>query len=277
MRACRRHHARLADSAMTTLEPWYQRGRGAVPGARRRRRRIRPSRRTPGATRSRRCPTSRRSPTVRARLRARRASAVPLPLAVDIDRWLAARATPWDAFPDTRAARWMPRRPASPRRSQHPNVTLVTGARVDRLRAGPDGRIAAVEYARTAATRRLVAAPVVAVGRRGQLGRAAAALGERRHPTASPTAPDQVGRNFMNHNCSARAGDRPAAPQRRRSTRRRFVINDFYLDRRPGRARRSATCSCSAGSPARILAAACAGLPRPGRGLARAPSRRLLR
>ena len=77
--------------AYDELEPWYQAAEDALPGARRRARRTRPSRGTPDAIRSRRCRTSRRIAEVRARLRRAGVTPSSLPLGIDIERWLRAR------------------------------------------------------------------------------------------------------------------------------------------------------------------------------------------
>ena len=76
------------------FEPWYCQGRAAVSRCAARWARIRRSRRTPGLILHRRCPTRRPSPRSRERLAAAGLHPFSLPLAVDIERWLARARTP---------------------------------------------------------------------------------------------------------------------------------------------------------------------------------------
>ena len=96
---------------------------------------------------------------LRARLRGLGLSPSSLPLGVDIDRWLAHGQTPWDAFPDTCGGKMDAETVGLAHALQHPNVSLITGARVSRL-VEVGGRIAAVEYLRAGRMERL-SAPVV--------------------------------------------------------------------------------------------------------------------
>jgi choline dehydrogenase-like flavoprotein len=107
-------------------------------------------------------------------------------------------------------------------------VTLETGARVTRLVAAPDGRVAAVEYVQGGETRRL-SAGIVALSA-GAVNSAALLLGsaDDAHPAGLANTSDQVGRNFMNHNCSALLA---LDPFRRNDAvyQKTFQVNDFYL------------------------------------------------
>jgi choline dehydrogenase-like flavoprotein len=158
---------------------------------------------------------------VRARLRAAGVTPSPLPLGIDLGGWLKRGATPWDAFPDTTGAKRDGETVGVARALAHPNVTLETGALVTRLVAAEDGRIAAVEYRRGGETRRLSAAIVVLSA--GAVNSAVLLL---RSGLANRS--DQVGRNFMNHNCSAVMA---VSPFRRNDAvyQKTFLVNDFYL------------------------------------------------
>ena len=158
---------------------------------------------------------------VRARLRAAGVTPSSLPLGIDLDGWLKRAATPWDAFPDTTGAKRDGETVGIAKALAHPNVTLETGALVTRLVAGGDGRITTVEYRKHGETRRLSAGTVVLAA--GAVNSAVLLL---RSGIANRS--DQVGRNFMNHNCSAVMAVHPF----RRSGavyQKTFLVNDFYL------------------------------------------------
>ena len=75
---------------------------------------------------------------LRARLRRIGLHPSHLPLGVDLDRWLERAKTPWDAFPDTTGAKMDAESVGIAQALAHPNVTLLTGARVAALEAeGP--------------------------------------------------------------------------------------------------------------------------------------------
>jgi len=158
---------------------------------------------------------------VRARLKAAGVTPSALPLGVDIEAWLKRAATPWDAFPDTTGAKRDGETVGVATALEHPNVTLETGALVTRLIEGPDGRIAAVEYAKEGATRRVSAGTVVLSA--GAVNSAVLLLRSR-----VANRSDQVGRNFMNHNSSAVLA---VHPFRRNDAvyQKTFLVNDFYL------------------------------------------------
>jgi choline dehydrogenase-like flavoprotein len=151
-----------------------------------------------------------------------------LPLGVDIQRWLASGRTPWDAFPDTCGGKMDAETVGLGEALKNRNVTLMTGAKATRLEAGPDGRVTAVEIERNGQRERL-AAPLVVVSA-GAVQSAALLLG-----SASPAWPkglanrsDQLGRNFMNHNCSAVLALHPFR-RNRAVYEKTLMVNDFYL------------------------------------------------
>ena len=79
------------------------------------------------------------------RMRAQGLSPSALPLGVDIDLWLKGGAITFDGFPNTRGGKMDAETIGLAAALQHPNVTLITGARVTRLIAKGD-KITAVEY-----------------------------------------------------------------------------------------------------------------------------------
>ncbi len=146
----------------------------------------------------------------------------PLPLAVDIDRWLARAPTPWDAFPDTTGAKLDAETAALAHALTHPNVRLQTGVTVQRLEMAGD-RVTGIltDRGRFAAPRIVLAAG--AVHSAAILLRSACDA----FPNGLANRSDQVGRNFMNHNASALLA---LSPRRNRSVyQKTLMINDWYL------------------------------------------------
>jgi choline dehydrogenase-like flavoprotein len=145
-----------------------------------------------------------------------------LPLGVDIARWLEGGRTTWDGYPDTRSGKMDAETSGLAAALAHPNVELVTGARVTGLKAAPAGkRIAEVIYERDGAevslTPGVVALCAGAVQSAALL--LASGLGNRS---------DQVGRCFMNHNASALVA---VDPRFRNDAvyQKTFGVNDWYL------------------------------------------------
>ena len=133
--------------AYDELEPWYTRAEKLYQGPRRSRTSTAPSRRTRSLILSAPCPDEPAIAKVRERMTSVGLNPFPLPLGVDIEKWLAARE---DAV--GRVSRhWMRQdgrreSAASPKPCAHPNVELRTSAQVERLLVEPDGkRIAGVE------------------------------------------------------------------------------------------------------------------------------------
>jgi choline dehydrogenase-like flavoprotein len=157
------------------------------------------------------------------RARLRRAGVTPsaLPLGLDLDGWLKRASTPWDAFPDTTGAKSDAESVGIAAALKHPNVTLETGALVTRLEAGADRRIELVEYRQGGEAKRLT--PGLVILSAGAVNSAALLL---RSGVANRS--DQVGRNFMNHNCSAVLA---VSPFRRNTAvyQKTLYVNDFYL------------------------------------------------
>ncbi len=166
---------------------------------------------------------------VRARLHQAGVRPFSLPLALDIDRWLARGKTPWDAFPDTGCGKMDAEAAALRPVLDHPNVTLMTGGRVRRLHTEADGgRIGSVELERDGKVVQINAGLFVLAA--GAINSAAILLrsANAQFPAGLANSSDQVGRNFMNHNCSALLA---VNPLRRNDSvyQKTLAINDFYL------------------------------------------------
>ncbi|PLK68847.1 GMC family oxidoreductase [Rhizobium sp. TH135] len=151
-----------------------------------------------------------------------------LPLGVDIDTWLAHGKTTWDAFPDTCGGKKDAETVSLAVALRHPNVSLVTGCEVTRLLAGEGGKVTGVEVLNQGKTK-ILSAPLVVLAA-GAVRSAAILLSsaDERHPQGVANRSDQVGRNFMNHNCSAVLA---LHPFRRNPSvyQKTLLINDFYL------------------------------------------------
>lgn len=165
---------------------------------------------------------------VRRRLRSVGLHPSSLPLGVDLDRWLARARTPWDAFPDTVGGKSDAESVGLAAALEHDNVALATGTRVVRLLPDQKGRIAGVEVERDG-KREVISAPIVVLSA-GAVQSAALLLGsaDTARPGGLANSSDQVGRNFMNHNCSAVLA---LHPFRRNDSvyQKTLMINDFYL------------------------------------------------
>jgi choline dehydrogenase-like flavoprotein len=162
-----------------------------------------------------------------ARLRQRLAAAglhpFSLPLAVDIERWLARGATPWDAFPDTCAGKLDAETAALATALRDPNVSLVTGTKAVRVLLMPDGRRTAGVEVEVNGTISVVKAGIVVLAA-GAVNSAAILLA-----SSAANRSDTVGRHFMNHNASAMLAIDPRT--RNDSVYQKTLgINDFYFD-----------------------------------------------
>lgn len=162
---------------------------------------------------------------LRARLSSVGVRPASLPLGVDLDRWLSRAKTPWDAYPDTNGGKMDAETGGLRTALEHDTVTLRTGARVTRLNAAPDGRVTGV----TLESGEVIDAGIVVLAA-GAVQSAALLLAsaDEAHPNGLANSSDQVGRNFMNHNCSAVLA---LHPLRRNPSvyQKTLMINDFYL------------------------------------------------
>ena len=111
----------------------------------------------------------------------------------------------------------------------HDNVRMETGARVERLEAAPGGRRISAVHVRQAGASRKVTAGIVVLSA-GAVNSAAMLLrsADGASPAGLANRSDQVGRHFMNHNCSAMLA---VDPRRRNDAvyQKTLGLNDFYL------------------------------------------------
>jgi choline dehydrogenase-like flavoprotein len=150
----------------------------------------------------------------------------PLPLGVDIERWLRRAATPWDAFPDAGHGKMDAESCGLAAALAHPNVRLRTGARVERLLVAPDGkRIAGAQVLRDG-ERIAITADIVVLAA-GAVNSAALLLRSGENGLANRSG--AVGRHFMNHNASAVLAIDPRVVNDS-VYQKTLGINDFYLD-----------------------------------------------
>jgi len=162
---------------------------------------------------------------LRARLMAVGLHPASLPLAVDIDRWLSRAKTPWDAFPDTTGGKLDAESGGLSAALKHDNVTLRTRCKVNRLIVGSDEKVTGVEL-ETGET--LSAQIVVLAAGAVQSSALLLASSDAAHPNGLANSSDQVGRNFMNHNCSAVLALHPFR-KNLSVYQKTLMINDFYL------------------------------------------------
>ncbi len=151
----------------------------------------------------------------------------PLPLAVDLDRWLHRAATPWDGFPDTTGGKLDAESAALVTALRDCNITLRTGVSVRHIEV--EG--ARVKGLLTSAGR--LSAPRIVLAA-GAVHSAALLLrsATHAHPNGIANSSDQVGRNFMNHNASAVLA---LSHRRNRSIYQKTLqLNDWYLKGGPG-------------------------------------------
>ena len=151
-----------------------------------------------------------------------------IPLGVDIDRWLAAGQTTWDAYPNTCAAKMDAETCGLKAALAYPNVELRTGCRVDRLIANKNNQITGVVVTQSDKIETLQAAIVAVAAGAVQTAALLLASANEQCPSGLANRSDQVGRNFMNHNCSAVLALHPL--RRNRSVyQKTLMMNDFYL------------------------------------------------
>ncbi|MCB9944402.1 MAG: GMC family oxidoreductase [Geminicoccaceae bacterium] len=143
-----------------------------------------------------------------------------LPLGVDIERWLRAGRTGWDGYPDLHCGKMDAETCGLSAALAHPNVEMVTGARVIRLETR-GSRISGIVYEKGGEQRRMT--PRIVAVCAGAVQSAALLL-----RSGVANASDQVGRCFMNHNASALIA---IDPRFRNDSiyQKTFGINDWYL------------------------------------------------
>ncbi|MBV7519801.1 MULTISPECIES: GMC family oxidoreductase [Sinorhizobium/Ensifer group] len=161
----------------------------------------------------------------RAELKAQGLHPATLPLGVDIETWLAGGRTPWDGFPNTGKGKKDAETASLAAALKDPNIELITSAHVDTLEAGPGGRIEAIHYTHRGEKKKL--SPKLVILAAGAINSAAILL-RSGDGKGLANASDQVGRNFMNHNCSAMLAINPF---RRNDSiyQKTLMLNDYYL------------------------------------------------
>lgn len=166
---------------------------------------------------------------VRAKMKANGLHPYSLPLGIDVERWLAKGKTPWDAHPNSDDGKMDAETAALAEALKHKNVELKTNCRVTRLEAAAQGgALSGVHYERDGEAHSL--SPRLVVLSAGAVQSAVLLLrsASEAFPNGLANSSDQVGRNFMNHNCSAVIGISPL--YRNRSVyQKSFGFNDYYL------------------------------------------------
>lgn len=150
-----------------------------------------------------------------------------VPLGVDVETWLGGGAHPWDGHPDTCGGKMDAESIGITEALKHPNVELRTGCRVRRLITGTDGRIETVVYEAHGQTCEIRAPIVVLAAGAVQTAALLLASANDNCPAGLANASDQVGRNFMNHNCSAVLALHPFR-KNRAVYQKTIMVNDFY-------------------------------------------------
>ncbi|MBL4928764.1 GMC family oxidoreductase [Tabrizicola sp. KVB23] len=165
---------------------------------------------------------------VRARLQKAGAHPSSLPLAIDIDTWLAEGKTGWDAFPNTGKGKIDAESGPLTDALAYPNVRLLTGAEVLRLETDASGGQVTAAIARVGGQEQRLTARGFAVAA-GAIQSAALLLRSANdaHPSGLANGSDQVGRNFMNHNSSAMLTIDPRLPNTS-VYQKTLSFNDFY-------------------------------------------------
>src|SRR5262249_25269131 len=168
---------------------------------------------------------------VRQRLKKVGLNPFPLPLGIDVERWLKRAKTPWDAFPDTGHGKMDAESCGLAWALAHGKFERREGAHVERLIAEPDGkRIAGVQVVQNGERTKIVARIVVLAA--GAVNSAALLLRSSQAGIANRS--DAVGRHFMNHNASAVLAIDPRVVNDS-IYQKTIGINDFYLDDGHGR------------------------------------------
>jgi len=151
-----------------------------------------------------------------------------VPLGVDIDRWLAGGQTTWDAYPNTSGGKMDAETCGLAVALLHDTVTLRTGCRVTGLITGHDGHVTGVTCESEGMVETLSAPLVVLAAGAVQSAALLLASTNDNNPTGLANRSDQVGRNFMNHNCSAVLALHPLR-RNRAVYQKTLMLNDFYL------------------------------------------------
>lgn len=150
-----------------------------------------------------------------------------VPLGVDLAAWLEAGKTTWDAFPNTCGGKMDAETCALTAALAHANVTLKTGCIVTRIHSSASGAITKIDVEEKGAPSTIEANVFVLAA--GAVQSAALLLKSANDncPTGLANRSDQVGRNFMNHNCSAVLALHPFR-RNKAVYQKTLMMNDFY-------------------------------------------------
>ncbi|MCP9174593.1 GMC oxidoreductase [Acinetobacter baumannii] len=154
----------------------------------------------------------------------------PLPLAVDIEHWKKTRKVPWDAHPHFFNGKIDAETGPLTQAIQYRNVRLQTNSKVLHLKTSPTtNRIEEVIYTLNGELQSIK--PKLVILSAGAIHSAALLLRSKNSQNKNGLAnsSDMVGRNFMNHNCSAIIGFNHKYTNDAIYSKT-FGINDFYLN-----------------------------------------------
>ncbi len=166
---------------------------------------------------------------LRERLRRCGVNPFSLPLAIDIDRWTEQTHCPWDAYPNADYGKGDAEIKALNPVLNKDNITLWRNARVTRLLTHQENSdIDAVELEHEGEKKKINAKLVVLCA--GAINSAALLLNSKnkQYPDGLANSSGMVGKNFMNHNCTAMLA---INPMRKNSSvyQKTLGINDYYL------------------------------------------------
>lgn len=165
---------------------------------------------------------------LRARLRKVGLHPASIPLGLDIDRWLKGGQTTWDAYPNTCGGKMDAETCGLASALAHSNVELRTRCRVTRLILDAKNQITGATFVRGDKAETVTARIVVVAAGAVQTAALLLASANDDCPTGLANRSDQVGRNFMNHNCSALMALHPLR-RNRAVYQKTLMVNDFYL------------------------------------------------
>lgn len=154
----------------------------------------------------------------------------PLPLAIDIEQWRQTRKVPWDAHPHFFNGKIDAETGPLAQAIQYKNVRLQTNSKVIHLKTSPTtNRIEEVIYAHHDELQSI--RPKLVILSAGAIHSAALLLRSKNqnNPEGLSNSSGMVGRNFMNHNCSAIIGFNHRYTNDAIYSKT-FGINDFYLN-----------------------------------------------
>lgn len=155
-----------------------------------------------------------------------------LPLSIDVEAWLKRGHTPWDAFPDTTGAKGDAETIPLAKALSYNNVSLETNCQVNLLMTDANGAVSEIRFTQNGQTKTI--SPNMVILAAGAVNSAALLLrsANEDYPNGLANSSDMVGRNFMNHNCTAVLALHPF--RKNNSIHQKTLqFNDFYLSGGP--------------------------------------------